>query len=116
MIRKLSIGVIIVLGLVIGYNLVAQITSALTSEERLSAQAEAVYKLEAQNKQLQAQLKKVTSPEFVETQARNKLGMGKPGETVVIIPEERLKQIMGTSQSAVPRLPNWQGWLKVFFH
>ncbi len=116
MIRKLSIGVIILLGLIIAYNLLVQITKALRSGERLSAQAETVYKLEAKNKQLKTELKNVLSPEFVEQQARNKLGLSKIGETIVIIPEEKLRAVMGTSQSAIIRLPNWLGWLRVFFH
>lgn len=117
MIKKLSVGTIILVAALIGYNLVTQITSALTSQQRLSAQADAVYQLEAQNRKLQAQLKAVSSQEFIETQARNKLDLAKPGETIVIIPEDKLKAVMGVaSASAKPRLVNWLGWLKVFLH
>ncbi len=116
MIRKLSIGVIILLGCIIAYNLLVQITKALGSGERLSAQAEAVYKLEAKNKELKEKLKNVLSSGFIEEQSRNKLGLSKIGETIVIISEEKLKEVMGTSQSAIIRLPNWLGWLRVFFH
>ncbi len=116
MIKKLTVGTIILVAAIIAYNLVVQITSALSSEKRLSAQAEAVYKLEAQNRKLQDQLKAVTTKEFIEAQARNELGLAKPGETLVIIPEDKLKAVMGVaSQSAKPRLANWLGWWEVFF-
>ncbi|MBI2599345.1 septum formation initiator family protein [Candidatus Daviesbacteria bacterium] len=92
-----------------------QILYALKSEDRLTQAAELVYKLENKNKQLQEKLSQIQSPQFIEQQARNKLGLSKKGETVVIIPEEKLKLVLGSSQSAVVRLPNWLGWFRVFF-
>lgn len=116
MIRKLIIAGIILLGALIGYKLLIQITEALKSGERLSAQAEAVYKLEIKNKELKNKLKQIQSPEFIEEQARNKLGLSKPGETIFIIPEQKIREILGASASAnLIRLPNWLGWWKVFF-
>lgn len=117
MIRKIILVAIILLVLGFAYNLLVQITKALRSGERLSTQAETVYKLEAKNKELKKKLSEIESPEFIEEQARDKLGLGRPGETVVIIPEEKLKLILGASQSAEEvRLFNWLGWLKVFWH
>lgn len=115
MVRRIIPGVIILLSLVIAYSLLGQITDALRSGDRLSSQAEAVYKLEAKNRQLKKRLSEVQSAEFIEQQARNKLGLGRAGETIVIIPEDKLKSLMGASQSAEVRLPNWLGWLRVFF-
>lgn len=116
MIRKLIIAGILISGLLIGYKLLVQITDSLKSGERLSAQVEAVYKLEIKNKELKRKLKEIQSPLFIEEQVRNKLGLGKAGETIVIIPDEKIKQILGAYESAIPvRLPNWLGWLRVFF-
>ena len=115
MLKKIILIAIILLVLVIAYNLLAQITKALRSQDRLSAQAEAVLSLEAKNRELKRKLTDIQSPEFIEQQARDKLGLGKSGETVVIIPEEKLKTVLGASKSAEPRLPNWLGWLRVFF-
>ncbi len=116
MIRKLVILTIILVGLVAGYNLVSQILEAAKSGERLSAAADAVYKLENKNKELKKALTDSQSPQFIEEKARNKLGLGKMGETIVIIPDEKIKQILGASNSAVViRLPNPLGWWKVFF-
>lgn len=116
MIKKIIPIAIICLVLIIAYNLLVQIKEAVTSQERLSAQAEAVYELEQKNKQLQNKLSQIQSNEFVEEQARNKLSLSKTGETVVIISEDTLKLVMGASASAqIQRLPNWLGWWKVFF-
>lgn len=115
MIKKIIIGVVLLLSLMIGYHLVRQTMEAAKSGERLSQAAEAVYKLEIKNKELKKKLTQIKSLEFIEEEARNKLGLAKNGETVVVIPEEKLKLILGASQSAQIRLPNWLGWLRVFW-
>ena len=116
MVKKIAIGVGTIIILLIAYNLLVQIIDAVKSQERLSKQAEIVSKLEIKNKQLQSKLYEIQSPEFIEEEARNKLGLGRAGETLVIIPEEKLKSVIGASSSASEvRFPNWLGWLKVFF-
>lgn len=116
MLRKLIIIGTILLGGVIGYKLLTQIADAIKSGDRLSTQAEEVYKLEIKNRELKNRLKQIQSSEFIEDVARNKLGLSKPGETIFIIPEKKIKEILGTSSSAREiRLPNWLGWWKVFF-
>lgn len=115
MIRKILLASIIIVVLLVAYNLIRQITDALRSSERLSLAAETVYKLEAKNRELKKKLTQIQSPEFIEQQARDKLGLSKNGETIVIITEDQLKQVMGASESAKVRLPNWLGWWRVFF-
>ena len=115
MIRKIIYGVVFIIVLIIAYNLVAQITQAIKSGERLSEATELVYKLQGKNKALKKKLSEIQSAQFIEQEARNKLGLSKKGETVVIIPEDKLKLVMGTSQSVQIRLPNWLGWWQVFF-
>ena len=115
MVKKITLGLIILISLLVAYNLVTQIMEATKSGERLSQAAESVYKLEAKNKQLKTKLSQIKSPQFIEEIARNKLGLSKKGETVVIIPEEKLKLVMGASQSAEVRLSNWLGWWRMFF-
>lgn len=114
MVNKFVVAIIII-SLVAGYNLISQIIQATKSGERLSAAVDAVYKLEIKNKELKNKLADIQSPQFIEEEVRNKLGLGKAGETMVIIPEEKIKQVLGTSESAIIRLPNWLGWWKVFF-
>ncbi|MDD5415390.1 MAG: septum formation initiator family protein [Candidatus Daviesbacteria bacterium] len=115
MIRKITSGLIILVVLFIVYNLVNQIIEVTRSGERLSEAADAVYKLEVKNKQLKSELAQIQSQEFIEEEIRDKLGFSRKGETVVVIPEEKLKAVLGASQSAQVRLPNWLGWWKVFF-
>jgi len=115
MMKKIPLGLIILVSVVMAYNLINQIMEAVKSGERLSLAADTVYKLEEKNKQLTKKLAQIRSGDFIEQQARDKLGFSKTGETVVIISEEKLKQVLGATQTAQIRLPNWLGWLRVFF-
>src|SRR3989338_4380478 len=115
MIKKIVLGLVILVILVIAYNLAIQILKATKSGERLSQAAESGYQLEIKNKTLKQKLKQIQSPQFIEAEIRNRLGLAKAGETVVVIPEERLKSVLGTSSPVQIRLPNWLGWWKVFF-
>lgn len=116
MIKKAILGGIILLALLIAYNLLSQITNAVKSSDRLSEAVERVYRLEVENRQLKTKLAQIQSAQFIEEQARNKLGLSKVGETIVIIPDEKLRQVLGATQSTQPRLPNWLGWWKMFFY
>ena len=117
MLKKLIYGMIIIVALVIAYNLLMQITQALRSGERLSQATEQVIKQQNKNKELKKKLVEVQALDFIEQVARDKLGLSKKGETVVIIPENTLNLVLGASSSAqLARLSNWLGWLKVFWH
>ena len=116
MVKKITLGLILLIVFIVAYNLISQIFDALKSGERLSRQAEEVYKLELKNKELKKRLSEIKSEQFIEEQARNKLGLAKKGETLVIIPEEKIRQVLGATQSAQEaRLPNWLGWWRLFF-
>lgn len=115
MIKKIGLGFLIFISLIIAYNLIIQILEATKSGERLSQAADVVYKLEMKNKDLKKKFSQIQSSEFIEEEVRNKLGFAKKGETVVVIPDSRLKQVLGASSPAQVRLPNWLGWWRLFF-
>lgn len=115
MIKKIFLGLILLIIGLFAYSLITRTMEAIKSGERLSKSAELVYQLETQNKVLKQELMEVKSQDYIEGEVRNKLGFVKKGETIVVIPEEKLKLVLGTTQSAQIRFPNWLGWLKVFF-
>ncbi len=115
--KKVTFLLATVVVVIISYNLMGQIFSALKSSDRLTQALDELYKLEVKNKQLKKELEQVKSPQFLEKQARNKLGLAKEGETVVIIPQEKIEAILGLSKKIEDiKLPNPLGWLKLFFH
>ncbi len=97
------------------YSLGKQIYDSLQAGKRLdSAQAE-LQILEQTNAHLKSNLKDVSSLNFVEEQARDKMDLAKPNETVVIISQSELDKIM-SQERKVPqfKLPYWQRWLNLF--
>lgn len=116
MLKKILIVVVALIVAFIAYNLINQIIHTLGASNRLSIVAERVYRLEVKNKELKNRLLEIKSLQFIEEQARNKLGLVKPGETVIIIPDSKIKEILGSTESAKEAmLPNWLGWWRVFF-
>ncbi|MBI2008106.1 septum formation initiator family protein [Candidatus Amesbacteria bacterium] len=66
---------------------------------------------QAEQERLKAQLEYVQSDEFVEREAREKLGLGKPGEEVVIVPTPSEIQ---DSRFKIQEGPNWKKWWKLY--
>lgn len=65
---------------------------------------------EEKNRQLKKQLEFVQKPEFIEKQAREKLGLAKPNEVVVVMTTPE------ATQSGIEKdLPNWEKWWNLFF-
>lgn len=114
--RKVIFIAILVAFLIIGYNLFGQIISTLKSGERLDLAAEKLHQLEIKNRELKKRLEQVKSPEFIEQQSRDKLGLVREGETLIVIPEERIDQILSLNKKMEEvKLPNPLGWWKLFF-
>ena len=70
-------------------------------------------KLKAESRDLQKKLAETQRPEFVERVAREKLGLVKPGETVVLVEKSRQPSVLSGQQEI--SVPNWKRWWKLFF-
>lgn len=64
------------------------------------------------NKQLKEKITEIEDENFIERVAREKLGMGKPGESIVIIPEITVVP----EKKKEKDLANWERWWKLFFN
>jgi len=79
------------------------------------AQRRAVLKQEQEkNTMLAKQLEEATSSAFVEREARNKLGLAKDGETIVLMGAPASGDIQPQNVSQAP-LSRWRLWWKLFF-
>jgi cell division protein FtsB len=106
--------VILLLSLSVARNLakVINIRGEVTKEK------EKVAKMEKINNDLENQIANTQGVDFVEKQIRNKLGLVKSGEALVILPDEdivkRLAPIIDDQDDTLPD-PNWKKWEKLFF-
>ena len=67
------------------------------------------------NQELRRELAMVNKPEFVETEARNKLLLAKPGEGIIVIPTTGVIANPLTPPTPQDTRPNYQRWWEVFF-
>lgn len=108
------ISFIVILGLF--WALGSQIYGSLRSGDRLNQKTEVLVSLQKKNMELKNRLNEVQSIGFIEEEARNKLGLAREGETVFIIPQKFLDKVLKQDVKAIePQIPNWQGWLKLFW-
>lgn len=116
--RKLFIIiVIIIVALVILTSLGRQISNALSSGSRLDQAADELTRIQDKNRKLKEKLAEAKNPQIIESILRDKLNLQRPGETVVIIPEELLNKVLGVKKQVEEiKIPNWQGWLRLFIH
>ena len=104
--------IILILGLFLIVNLTRSIYSLLKAGDKLKEEEKKVAELKYQNDELKNKLSEVQSPSFLEKMAREKLGLAKEGETVVILPS-----ILPQNPKLNPeeKLANWQKWWRLFF-
>ena len=117
MYKKIGLAFGLIIFLTVTWNIIGQIISTLKSGDRFQSATDELHNLEVKNKELKEKLEEVKNPRFIETQARDKLGLIREGETLVIIPQEKIDSILGLAKKVEEiKLPNWQGWLKLFWH
>jgi cell division protein FtsB len=94
---------------------VFKISEAKKSIDEARARVE---KLARENKELSEKLQSVQSENYTEKQLRDKLGMAKEGETVVILPDtETVKKLAPRVEEEEGALPDpvWKHWLRLFY-
>lgn len=117
----ITIGVRIILGVVFFYtlwSLTKNLIEFTQLDERLIAAQKEVSILEQEKARLQAEVEEVNTPFYEENSIRNQLGLVKPGETVVIIPDDSLEYSnqpeLSHETTIVSAKPIWQQWLMLF--
>jgi cell division protein FtsB len=84
------------------------------SKDRLEISQQRLEKAQAENQKLKSELENTQSDQFVEEEARNKLGMAREGEQVVILPNSA--KIGEERKQDQKKLENWQKWMALLFN
>lgn len=112
MVRKaVYIGVVGV-GLYLIISLTSSIVNLWKRQEEVTIARNELEKLQKENKDLKTQFAYTQGREFVERQAREKLGLVLEGEKQVIIDEGLLKAT--ESAKLKDQRPNWLRWWELF--
>lgn len=110
--KSLLLYFLIILGIILLVKLLTATWNWRQVDVRLRQEEERISEVEEKNKQLKAKLEEVKSEEFMEKIAREKLGMGKEGEVIVIMPQIDYKKAKKEKQE----LENWEKWMRVLFY
>lgn len=114
--RKIGLITVLIVAAVLLYSFIGQIYNSLEAAKRLDQEQDQLDKLKKENQELKKRAQQVSSWQFIEQQARNKLGYSREGETVVIIPESELAKVLEEKKPQEVKLPNWEGWVRLFFN
>jgi cell division protein FtsB len=74
-------------------------------------------KIWEENKKLEQQLEILKSDFYIEKQLRDKLGLAKEGEIILVLPEPEIVKKLAPKLPepvVVKPKPNWQKWLEIF--
>ena len=93
---------------------IAKVTTINKAVER---EKERVEKMKEENLKLEQQIAQTQGEAFIEKQIRNKLGLAKAGEAIVVLPDpdilKKLAPQIPIEENTLPD-PNWKKWLKLF--
>lgn len=115
MIRKLTTLIALGLCLYLIVSLGKDLYGIHLRQKEAGATKQKLEKLQTAQEDLKKRLEYVQTPDFVEEEARNKLGMSKPGESIAILPEN-IDKVMGIKEEEKsPEIPNWKKWGQIFW-
>lgn len=119
--QRKRVGSVVILGVAV-YMVVALIRNLMDFsglDSRVDEIDHEVDKLRDENERLKNMSERVNTQEFEEFSIREKLGMVKPGEVVVLLPNEYLdkktSELEGGNGESELVIPVWQKWLKLFW-
>lgn len=99
---------------VLGVFLVVSLTRSLIDLWQkgglLDKEEERFAKIRLENEELNNEFTKLQTPEYIERQAREKLGLAREGEAVVIVPPVEEKE----TPKEIAK-PVWQQWVSLLF-
>lgn len=109
---------LLILGvIVVAISLIRNIIRALNIRDRIKTEEAKVEVLRKEKEELEKKVAEAESDAYIEKQLRDKLGLAKEGEIVLILPEDEiLRKIAPIVQEEEDFLPDptWKKWLKLF--
>lgn len=112
-IKKIAFFVILIASFFVINNMIHSIFALWQKDQLVVSAQKELEEEKRKNQELKKQLAVVQKSQFVEEEARNKLFLAKPGESLVILPtiQPVEKRTQNTSHDAKA---NWQQWWEFF--
>lgn len=98
-------------------SLVRNILRINRVNQSIKEEEEKVEKIRQENEELEAKLQILRSDEYKEKQLRDKLGLAKEGELIVVLPDDDVLRNLAPKhveeEESLPD-PNWKKWAHLF--
>lgn len=97
---------------------IRSVANASRVKAQIKAEQDKVLKMRLENIELEKRIALTQGGDFIDREIRNKLGLVKNGEVVVVLPDvEILRQLAPPEVENKDTLPdpNWKKWGKLFF-
>ena len=102
----------VLVSIVLVVNSSKRILNLRTTSQQVKESEAQLENLRKDNEKLKEELKYKKSNEFAEEEIRDKLGLAREGEAVVILPKEEDQQVTIDRQQLTK--PNWRKWRDLF--
>jgi cell division protein FtsB len=116
-VNKISHYALLGLVVLLAITLIKNILKSVEIKKRIETEKINIEKMKQDNADLAQKVAEIQSQAYIEQQLRDKLGLAKPGEIVVVLPDtatlEKLAPEAPIEQETLPD-PNWKKWLKLF--
>jgi cell division protein FtsB len=106
---------IIIIGVSASLGLARNLYNVYQNGKFLDSASQKLAKLRTENERLKSENTSTNDPSFIEREARNRLGLVKPGEVVVILPPAQSTPEASRAMAEIPARPVWQQWLGLLF-
>ena len=117
-IRKFSGLLLLFLALILITSSVRSIVRIRRAGRELFEVEEEVEEIKLENQNLRLRLEEAQSDEYIEKQLRDKLGLAKEDEIVVILPAEEVVRKFAPMREEEEEFlpdPNWKKWVRLFY-
>jgi cell division protein FtsB len=100
------------------FSVIKNFRRARLAQQRIQNTREILADLKLTNKELQDSLEEVETEQYTQEQVRNKLGLAKPDEQIIVMPDKEIVKSLSfrrkpTSAEEIVE-PNWKKWMKLF--
>lgn len=105
--------VAVIICVYLGVTAIQSMADLWRAGDKVTRREQELTQLLRERDELLRQKRESETPFFLERVARDELGMSRPGEKIVVIPQELLTD--SERKLVVTDSPNWQKWFRLIF-
>ncbi len=116
--RTYSEYLLILLSILLVISLARNILKISQADNKIEDAEQELEDLKVESQELKVEVNALQSEEYIEKQLRDKLGLAKEGEIVLVLPEEEILRRLAPKQADEEEMlpdPIWKKWLNLFY-